>query len=207
MSNINTRNKTIAGRGIFKKRVAVPKEAPPSRKRRTISFKNKKIQIALGALCLLALVGTVSYYYYLHKNPLPQDPTIIYAKKVKAMTDQVSKYTALPTDEEPVIATISDKKVLPNEQFFKNAEDGDKILLYKKHKEAILFRPSTEKVITIAALDFRDVTPTPALSEPSVAGASTSADVVAGASGLTPPQGATETPYHPQGKILVAPQD
>ena len=152
--------------------------------------------IASMAVVVLAGAGVLGFFAYEYQ----QNPEVIYAKKVQSMTEKVSKYVPLPKDEQPVTATVTDVKSLPHEAFFKDAQNGDKILLYKKHKLAVLFRPSTGQTITYATLDFKNVIPTVALQQPAVAGAATSAAVIQNS--ITP--GPT-VPYHPQGKILVAP--
>lgn len=155
----------------------------------------KRVMITSVALLILVIVGgAFSFYEY----ALSQDPAVIYAKKLKSMTQVVSQQVTLPKDEQPVVATVSDISKLPKEAFFKNAQDGDKILMYKKDKKAILYRPSTGQVVTVAVLDFQNIKPTPA-QRSEVAGASTSANLTS-----TPASSAAQ--YVPQGKILVEPQ-
>lgn len=170
---------------------------PPSKKH----FFHSKKRIAISVVILLIFIaggGAVGWYEY----QLSQNPAVIYAKKLKSITDIASQQVALPKDEQPVVATVSDVTKLPNEAFFKEAQDGDKILMYKKHKEAILYRPTTGQVITEAVLNFENVTPTP-VSQQAVAGASTSA-VILGVTPIAP--SSTPAPYIPQGKILIQPQ-
>lgn len=68
------------------------------------------------------------------------------------MIDKLSKLTDLPTDESPTIATVTDVEKLKNQQFFEKAQNGDKLFVYNKAKEAILYRPSTEKIIKIGPI-------------------------------------------------------
>ncbi len=169
-------------------------------------FGSKKRTVAtlLVTIPVLVYAASMGYQYYLVQNP-----AVVYAHKLQTMTDQVSKSIRLPSDETPTVATVSDKNILPKEAFFQAAQNGDKILMYKKHKLAILYRPGTGQVITRAALVFKDITPTPsspsANSETSsVAGASTSASAIS-----TTPAGypsLSKNTYKPQGKILVVPQ-
>ena len=170
-------------------------------------LRNKKIVIPFAIIFCLILGGIGFYFSAL--NPFGEDPAVMYAKQIQNMANEAAKYTKLPTDEDPVIATVSDKTKLPHEAFFANAQDGDKILMYKKNKKAILFRPSTKQVIAVATLNFQDSTSTPQQST-SVAGASTSAAAneapAASTAAFTSPIQTTPQPYHPQGKILVAPQ-
>ena len=167
--------------------------------------KKKVLVVSLGVF----LVAGSGVAYGVYEYNLQNNPAVIYHKKVESIMGQVSKYTSLPANEQPVFATVTDTHVLPKSAFFQQAQDGDKIIMYKKHKLAILFRPITGQVITKATLIFRDVTPTP--QSDSVAGASTSAaseqHVVSSpiphkSVSLQPEQSS----YHPQGKILVSPQ-
>lgn len=214
---INISNKNISRRGIFT--VVKPKEIePPKRKKphfklklKKFSFKKKETQTknptnrnkkkwiigSLAALIIIVVGGGYGVYNYLYQN----DPRIIYQKKLKSLTQIVSTQMTLPTDETPVTATVTDASKLPDELFFKHAEDGDKIIMYKKHKLAVLYRPSTGKVITEATLVFGDISPTPA-PQVEVAGASTSAQQTQNVNATPAPT----TAYVPQGKILVQPQ-
>lgn len=164
-----------------------------------VSTKKRAI-ISFGIFILVVIGGgAFGYYQYL----LSQNPAVIYQKKLKTITDIVSQQIKLPTGEQPVIATVSNVSVLPKEAFFKAAQDGDKILMYKKHKEAFLYRPSTGKVITYASLEFKDITPTPA---PEVAGASTSAAQTPVPTAIVSVTPGPTVPYIPQGKILIQPE-
>ena len=169
------------------------------------SFKRTAISLVLF-IPVLVFAASIGYQYYIQ-----QMPAIIYQHKLQTMTDNVKKSMSLPTDEQPVVATVTDKNLLPKEKFFSFAQDGDKILMYKKHKLAILYRPASATVVTQATLDFTDVSPTPVAA---VAGASTSAStstvqvvgvtIVPVATPITTPE-PTQV-YHPQGKVLVQPQ-
>ena len=63
--------------------------------------------------------------------------------------EMVSKLVLLPEGETPTVATVSDITKLKTEPFFAKAENGDRVLIYKNAKKAILFRPSLGKVIEI----------------------------------------------------------
>lgn len=213
---INISNKNINRRGIFSSTKPKEIEQPKQKKKRftlklkKLSFKkiefqskipkNKKRWVisSLAVIVIIIIGGGYGYYNYLYQN----DPRIIYQKKLKTLTQNVSKQMSLPRGETPVTATVTDASKLPNELFFQHAENGDKIIMYKKHKLAILYRPSIGKVITEATLVYGDITPTPAPQVEVVAGASTSALQTQNIS-VTP---APTAEYVPQGKILVQPQ-
>ena len=58
----------------------------------------------------------------------------------------------LPQDEVPTVATISDKEKLAGQTFFARAENGDILFAYTTAMEAILYRPSTNKIINVAPI-------------------------------------------------------
>jgi hypothetical protein len=63
----------------------------------------------------------------------------------------LSESMVLP-DEIPTVATVADKKQLGEQIFFRQAENGDKIIMYTTAGEAYLFRPSSKKIIDIAPI-------------------------------------------------------
>lgn len=68
----------------------------------------------------------------------------------------------LPKEETPTIATISDKEKLKGQVFFDAAENGDVLFAYTTAMKAILYRPSTNKIINVAPIAInpgQDLTP------------------------------------------------
>jgi cytoskeletal protein RodZ len=61
--------------------------------------------------------------------------------------DRVALLVDLPQGEQPTIATVNDASKLKTQQFFARAQDGDKVLIYNKSGFAVLYRPSTNRVI------------------------------------------------------------
>jgi hypothetical protein len=117
-------------------------------------------------------------------TPVPQEETI--QQKNAAIVAEASDQIALPKNEEPIFATVSDSTKLQNQDFFKQAQDGDKILLYPKNKKAFLYRPSIKQVIAVAPLDYQ-----PDSSDASVAAAT-----------IAPTSVGPAPTIKPQGKVL-----
>lgn len=77
-----------------------------------------------------------------------------------SLVAEVGSFFILP-NEEAEIATITDVDTLrKTEDFFDVAENGDKLLVYKKAKKVILYRPGEKKIVAVAPL-LEDNSPTP----------------------------------------------
>lgn len=113
-----------------------------------------KIKNILIAVLVLFLLGAAAatYYFYNEYQKVKKNPDLISQKEVKSVTAIISKYMDLPTDEQPTIATVTDKEKLKDQDFFKKVENDDKILIYTNARKAILFRPSTGRVVEFAPL-------------------------------------------------------
>jgi hypothetical protein len=67
----------------------------------------------------------------------------------------------LPTGEQPTIATVSDINKLRSQSFFTHARNGDKVLIYTKAQEAILYDPYANKIVEVGPVNMTQATPTP----------------------------------------------
>jgi len=72
-------------------------------------------------------------------------------KEVEGYVKKISTVMILPTGL-PTVATVADAEKLKQQPFFKEAINGDKVLIYTDSKRAILYRPSIEKVIDVTTL-------------------------------------------------------
>lgn len=113
---------------------------------------NKKrwVMILLGIL-IMGLIGASGYYYWQFKK-IKANPNAASQQDVKKLVTEVSNIIELPQGVDPTVATVSNKDQLQDQDFFKGAENGDKILIYASSKMAILYRPSTKKIIRVAPL-------------------------------------------------------
>lgn len=80
----------------------------------------------------------------------------------KRLVKQISSHIVLP-NEIPTFATVADKTRLINEPFFKNAENGDKVLIFTNAGRVVLYRPSIKKIVDISTVTVNSetITPTP----------------------------------------------
>ncbi|KKR56818.1 MAG: hypothetical protein UT96_C0033G0001, partial [Candidatus Woesebacteria bacterium GW2011_GWC2_40_30] len=94
---------------------------------------------------------------------LPQGTAQAQAE-ANALVAKVSKLMTLPTDETPTIATVTDVSIVADQPFFKNAQNGDKVLIYQKAGKAILYRESENKIIEVGAVNFNQAAASPEVS-------------------------------------------
>lgn len=103
-------------------------------------------------LLFVAASGVAAYFYFQYKNA-PVTKTA--EDELAQIKNSVGKLMELP-DETPTLATINDKSKLEKSPFFDRAENGDKVLLYTNAKKAILYRPSTGKIIDVTTINVAD---------------------------------------------------
>jgi len=110
-------------------------------------------EIVFGLLLVIAFLGIGgSYYFYNKYQEIIANPNIEAKKETDALVSVISDMIELPPNEMPTVATILDKEKLANQPFFINGENGDKLLAYSVAKIAILYRPSTGKIINVAPI-------------------------------------------------------
>ena len=71
----------------------------------------------------------------------------------KRVAAAVARHVILPSDETPALATVTDPTKLTNNRLLSQAKQGDKILIYAKWKQAIIYRPSSDRVVDIGPVD------------------------------------------------------
>jgi hypothetical protein len=95
-----------------------------------------------GVLIVLIAVGVYGMLKMIKTDPNQKLNDVGY------VTSQINKHYILPTDEQPAMATISDKTKLGTE-FLKKAENGDKVLIYQKAQRVIIYRPSADRIVDV----------------------------------------------------------
>jgi len=116
-------------------------------------FRKIKVLYIVIACGILASIPSVYFFTkYREAQQRLTNPQYAVAAEVKDIVARVSKLMVLPADEEPTLASITDKDKLRSQPFFMNAVNGDKVLLYMKAKKAILYRPSENKIIEVSPM-------------------------------------------------------
>ena len=105
---------------------------------------------------LIVLLGATSIYLYTQNRDVKKKNDALTKKdpqkEIDSITQKVKKLIELPSKEKPTLATVTDNKKLAEQPFFKNAENGDKILIFAESKKAIIYRPSENKIINVGPI-------------------------------------------------------
>ncbi len=122
-----------------------------------VTGKKSNFGVLLLALLVLAFGGAAGYLYYqysLSQDELSKlkDPgylSTLQEQQVETTLQRLGLIMLLP-EENPTVATLIDADALrkENESFYKNAQNGDKLIIYTQ--QAILFREEENKVINVA---------------------------------------------------------
>lgn len=124
---------------------------------------------ALSAIVVLVIllflsVGIAGYFYYQYKNVATVSGEV---DEIASLKKTIGAMIELPEGEDPTLATVTDKEKLAEQPFFQKAENGDKVLIYANTGRAILYRPSTGKIVDVTTVNVS--TPTPTAPEAAVA--------------------------------------
>jgi hypothetical protein len=115
------------------------------------------VVIVLLVVVLVGL-GAAGYFFIQYQNTqkelsdLKNNPKALATNETKKLVEDVGKLVELP-NENPTIATVTDSKKLNTQAFFSKSVNGDKVLIYTEAKKAILYRPSTNKIIEVAPVN------------------------------------------------------
>ena len=107
--------------------------------------------LLLIAVVFLFIIFLIVYFLIAYQSN-KSNPDVALQKETKVLTDRIGRFMELPLDEQPTLATVTDQEKLKGQNFFTHAQNGDKLLVYPKAKKAILYRPSTKKIVEVSNL-------------------------------------------------------
>lgn len=109
-------------------------------------------RILIVAAIILAVVGAAgTIYFYQKYQAAIKDPNTTQQaadNAANALRDKVAKLMLLPS-ETPVVGTVEDASKQKDQPFFKDAQNGDRILVFTASKKAIIYRESENKIINV----------------------------------------------------------
>ena len=104
-------------------------------------IKRKKIYVLAAIGCLVIAIIAIVMFLHTRATDKNQD-------SVEVVKQEVARHYLLPTNEQPALATIVDKNKV-NQTLFKNAQNGDKVLIYQKNHRYIIYRPSLDRIVDV----------------------------------------------------------
>ena len=114
-------------------------------------MKMPNLSVILGILLVITVV--IAGYFYSQYRSLAQNPQKIAQEETAALIERVGQLIVLPQGETPTVATVNDPDKLKDQQFFANAKEGFKVLIYTNAKKAILYDPVNHKIVEVAPLN------------------------------------------------------
>jgi hypothetical protein len=113
-------------------------------------------KVIFGVLILLLIIATSAgvYFFMQYQNlkKIVGNPTDVAKNEAKMLVEKVGQYMTLPTDEEPTIVTVTDIEKVKDQPFFAKAKNGDKVIVYKIAKKAILYSATENKILEVGPL-------------------------------------------------------
>jgi hypothetical protein len=139
------------------------KETPAASRKKVKLPSDRRILWVL-VLVLVVAVAALTYGYIHTKNQLESASSQTQntgGTEAEQIINQVSKSVQLPAGQTPTIATVQDAGKLKDQVFFKDAQNGDKVLYYSKSGQAVLYRPASQKVILFAYVNLSESSSNP----------------------------------------------
>lgn len=141
----------------------VPTEAAATAPR-SESAKSAWPRVVLELILVVAVAGLGYFAYDLWRqnaslkseiSELNSNPQLALQRQTEETIRKVGALMQLPQGETPTVANVNDAaQARKQSDFFKDAQNGDKVLMYAKAGQAILYRPATNKIVLSAPLTF-----------------------------------------------------
>lgn len=110
--------------------------------------------ISFLLVCAISIAAIVTSIYLYSNKSKKVEVAVRQDKKTDDDTEMLSiigAAIALP-DEKPTIISVTDREKLQDQEFFKKAQNGDKVVIYEGIRRIFLYRPSARKIIDFAPL-------------------------------------------------------
>ncbi len=136
---------------------STPIAAPGHTKRRK-SGKSVFVKLLL-VLIVLVLVAGLGFLYKKYRDTQAEVQKLstvqgqqeLSKTQTQQLLGEMKKIILLPQGEDPVVATITDINQLKDKEFYKDAQNGDRVVVFASSKKAYIYRPSSKIVVNVGA--------------------------------------------------------
>ncbi len=106
-----------------------------------------------GWFAIVLVLALVAGAYFYGKHSVYQThPELYRSEQAQIALKKVGTLIQLPNGV-PTMVTINNAEAVKKQQpFLKNAKDGDILIIYQKASQAILYRPSTNRLIAVGPI-------------------------------------------------------
>lgn len=119
----------------------------------------KKTRTFIFALLLVIAIVAIGFAVYYYQQYQAASLTQSADAEVTMYVNKVGALMKLP-NEKPSVSKITDKTQLTDQEFLKQAENGDVVLVFMDAKKAVMYRPSENKIVDVAPV-YIQASPTP----------------------------------------------
>lgn len=127
-----------------------------ARKRR---IRLPKLRSVILLLLLVALIAVSAFLYLKYQETQKQVEKLstiqgqqeLNKTQVNQLLGEMRSIIVLPKGEDPVVATIVDIKQLKDKEFYKDAKNGDRVVVFSNAKKAYIYRPETKTIVNVGA--------------------------------------------------------
>jgi hypothetical protein len=119
----------------------------------------KKVLLSFVVFLIGVLVGGGGVYYGAKLYPSffgfrPSQDQV--QSEVDTLLGEIGAFMSLPSDEKPTVATVTDVEKIKSQSFFRNAQNGDRVIIYSEAKKAILYRQAQKKIIEVGTISINN---------------------------------------------------
>jgi len=112
----------------------------------------RRYQVGLLVLIIIVVGALVAGYGFTQKNDTIDGGKLTQAQ-ITSLVAEVGEKMVIPKGETPTIATVTDVSKLESQPFFRDAQNGDKVMIFGSTNMAILYRQSIHKIVTVAPVN------------------------------------------------------
>lgn len=113
----------------------------------------------LVVVILVALAGGLVFLYTkysetkkeVEKLSTVQGQQELSKTQTQELLGEMRKIIIMPTNEDPVVATITDINQLKDKEFYKDAQNGDRVVVFANAKKAYIYSPERKLIVNVGA--------------------------------------------------------